>query len=195
MFSINSSGAPSWLQLEDYLPKSSHKGDDLCQMKPAVGSKIFQDPFHPPPGLEIEALFDGVDFSETLTRARFEELNADLFKNTLGPVKQVLEDSGLKKNQVRRKKFKKCQLAWPWFNMAINIKNDMDWWFLDLVHVLDTFFSLNPTSRRQVDEIVLVGGSTRIPKVQQLIKDGTAGRRGVGFPRGLSSTVKREMVE
>merc|ERR1712061_254779 len=58
---------------------------------------------------------------ETLTRARFEELNNDLFKNTLGPVKQVLEDSGLKKNQI--------------------------------------------------DEIVLVGGSTRIPKVQQLIKD------------------------
>merc|ERR1719494_543443 len=71
--------------------------------------------------VEIEALFDGVDFSETLTRARFEEINNDLFKNTLGPVKQVLEDSGLKKNQI--------------------------------------------------DEIVLVGGSTRIPKVQQLIKD------------------------
>merc|ERR1712164_193444 len=62
-----------------------------------------------------------VYFSETLTRARFEEINNDLFKNTLGPVKQVLEDSGLKKNQI--------------------------------------------------DEIVLVGGSTRIPKIQQLIKD------------------------
>merc|ERR1719451_258780 len=71
--------------------------------------------------IEIEALFDGVDFSETLTRARFEEINNDLFKNTLGPVKQVLEDSGLKKNQV--------------------------------------------------DEVVLVGGSTRIPKVQALMKD------------------------
>merc|ERR1712232_162671 len=71
--------------------------------------------------VEIEALFDGVDFSETLTRARFEEINNDLFKNTMGPVKQVLDDSGLKKNQI--------------------------------------------------DEIVLVGGSTRIPKVQQLIKD------------------------
>merc|ERR1712036_142764 len=71
--------------------------------------------------LEIEALFDGVDFSESLTRARFEELNADLFKKTLGPVKQVMEDSGLKKTQV--------------------------------------------------DEIVLVGGSTRIPKVQQLMQD------------------------
>merc|ERR1712164_33336 len=71
--------------------------------------------------VEIEALYDGLDLSETLTRARFEEINADLFKKTLGPVKQVMEDSGLKKNQI--------------------------------------------------DEIVLVGGSTRIPKVQQLIKD------------------------
>merc|ERR1712147_260321 len=71
--------------------------------------------------VEIEALFDGKDMSETLTRARFEEINNDLFKNTLGPVKQVLEDSGLKKNQI--------------------------------------------------DEVVLVGGSTRIPKIQQLIKD------------------------
>merc|ERR1712048_1465563 len=71
--------------------------------------------------VEIEALFDGQDLAEQLTRARFEEINSDLFKNTLGPVKQVLEDSGLKKNQI--------------------------------------------------DEIVLVGGSTRIPKVQQLIKD------------------------
>merc|ERR1712232_874248 len=71
--------------------------------------------------IEIEVLFDGIDFSETLTRARFEEINNDLFKNTLRPVKQVLEDAGLKKNQI--------------------------------------------------DEVVLVGGSTRIPKVQQLMKD------------------------
>merc|ERR1712070_1125807 len=71
--------------------------------------------------IEIEALYDGVDFSETLTRARFEEINNDLFKNTLQPVKQVMEDSGLKKTQI--------------------------------------------------DEIVMVGGSTRIPKIQQLIKD------------------------
>lgn len=71
--------------------------------------------------LEIESLIDGLDFSETLTRARFEELNLDLFKKTLTPVKKVLEDGGLKKTEL--------------------------------------------------DEIVLVGGSTRIPKVQQLIKD------------------------
>merc|ERR1712159_439264 len=71
--------------------------------------------------VEIESLFDGVDFSETLTRARFEELNMDLFKKTLGPVKKVMEDSSFKKTQL--------------------------------------------------DEVVMVGGSTRIPKVQTLIKD------------------------
>jgi len=71
--------------------------------------------------LEIESLMDGVDVSETLTRARFEELNMDLFKKTLVPVGKVLEDGDLKK--------------------------------------------------AEVDELVLVGGSTRIPKVQQLLKD------------------------
>jgi heat shock protein 5 len=71
--------------------------------------------------VEIESLYDGEDFSESLTRARFEELNIDLFKKTLGPVGKVMSDAGLKKTEV--------------------------------------------------DEIVLVGGSTRIPKVQQLIKD------------------------
>jgi heat shock protein 5 len=71
--------------------------------------------------LEIEGLVDGVDFSETLTRARFEELNLDLFKKTLGPVNKVMEDADMTKDEV--------------------------------------------------DEIVLVGGSTRIPKVQTLLKD------------------------
>ncbi|CAJ0563585.1 unnamed protein product, partial [Mesorhabditis spiculigera] len=71
--------------------------------------------------VEVEAMFDGEDFSETLTRAKFEELNMDLFRATLKPVQKVLEDSDLKKTDVH--------------------------------------------------EIVLVGGSTRIPKVQQLIKE------------------------
>lgn len=71
--------------------------------------------------LEIESLLDGQDFSETLTRARFEELNNDLFRQTLGPVEKVMKDAGMKKSEV--------------------------------------------------DEIVLVGGSTRIPKIQELIKD------------------------
>jgi len=82
--------------------------------------------------LEVEALYDGVDFSETLTRARFEELNMDLFRKTLGPVGKVMSDSDLKKNEI--------------------------------------------------DEMVLVGGSTRIPKVQQLLKDyfnGKEPNRGV----------------
>merc|ERR1719199_155446 len=69
----------------------------------------------------VEALHEGVDFDETLTRSKFEALNAQQFKNTLGPVKQVLEDGGMKKTEI--------------------------------------------------DEIVLVGGSTRIPKIQALIKD------------------------
>merc|ERR1712072_781774 len=69
--------------------------------------------------LEVESLFDGIDFSETLTRARFEDLNIDLFKKTLGPVGKVMSDGGLTKSEV--------------------------------------------------DEIVLVGGSTRIPKVQELL--------------------------
>merc|ERR1711968_179708 len=76
--------------------------------------------------LEIEGLTEGIDFSESLTRARFEELNNDLFKKTLGPVQKVLEDA------------------------------DMD--------------------KSEVDEIVLVGGSTRIPKVQQLLKDYFGGK-------------------
>merc|ERR1712178_526506 len=71
--------------------------------------------------IEIEALFDGVDFSETLTRAKFEELTLDLFKKTMKPVKKALEDSRMAKSDI--------------------------------------------------DEVVLVGGSTRIPKVQQLLSN------------------------
>ncbi|XP_016116459.1 78 kDa glucose-regulated protein-like [Sinocyclocheilus grahami] len=83
--------------------------------------------------IEIESFFKGEDFSETLTRAKFEELNMtltrakfeelnmDLFRSTMKPVQKVLEDSDLKKSDI--------------------------------------------------DEIVLVGGSTRIPKIQQLVKE------------------------
>jgi len=71
--------------------------------------------------VEVESLFEGEDFSETLTRAKFEELNMDLFRGTLKPVQKVLEDADL--------------------------------------------------TKKEVDEIVLVGGSTRIPKVQSLVKE------------------------
>merc|ERR1711977_302887 len=71
--------------------------------------------------IEIEAFHDGNDFSETLTRAKFEELNNDLFKKTLKPVEQVLQDAKMKKSDI--------------------------------------------------DDIVLVGGSTRIPKVQSMLEE------------------------
>ncbi|KAI9980765.1 hypothetical protein PInf_010084 [Phytophthora infestans] len=76
--------------------------------------------------IEIDLLFDGVDFNSTITRAQFEDLCSDYFRKTMDPVAQVLRDSKLSKNQV--------------------------------------------------NEIVLVGGSTRIPKVQQLLKDFVNGK-------------------
>ncbi|KAK4938434.1 ATPase with role in protein import into the ER [Elasticomyces elasticus] len=77
--------------------------------------------------IEIEAFHDGKDFSETLTRAKFEELNMDLFKKTLKPVEQVIKDSKVKK--------------------------------------------------ADIDDIVLIGGSTRIPKVQQMIEEYFGGKK------------------
>jgi heat shock protein 5 len=50
--------------------------------------------------IEIESFEDGNDFSETLTRAKFEELNFDLFRKTMKPVEQVLKDAGVKKEEV-----------------------------------------------------------------------------------------------
>ncbi|SAM08991.1 hypothetical protein [Absidia glauca] len=77
--------------------------------------------------IEVESFFKGKDLSETLTRAKFEELNNDLFRKTLKPVEQVLKDAGFTKDQV--------------------------------------------------DDIVLVGGSTRIPKVQKLLEDFFNGKK------------------
>ncbi|TKA81891.1 78 kDa glucose-regulated protein [Cryomyces minteri] len=81
--------------------------------------------------IEIESFFEGNDFSETLTRAKFEELNNELFKRTLKPVDQVLKDAKLKKTDI--------------------------------------------------DDIVLVGGSTRIPKVQEMLREyfGKDARKGI----------------
>jgi len=71
--------------------------------------------------IEIDSLYEGIDFYTNLTRARFEELNIDLFKSCLQPVEKVLTDAKLDKGQVH--------------------------------------------------EVVLVGGSTRIPKVQELLQN------------------------
>merc|ERR1712110_1409469 len=71
--------------------------------------------------VEIDSLFEGVDFYTSLTRARFEELCADLFRGTLEPVEKALRDAKMDKSSIH--------------------------------------------------DIVLVGGSTRIPKVQKLLQD------------------------
>ncbi|KAI9305150.1 hsp71-like protein [Cunninghamella echinulata] len=71
--------------------------------------------------LEIDSLFEGIDYYTSLTRARFEELNQDLFRSTLDPVEKVLKDAKMDKSQIH--------------------------------------------------DIVLVGGSTRIPKIQKLVSD------------------------
>ena len=50
--------------------------------------------------IEIDSLFEGVDFYSSLTRARFEELCGDLFRNTITPVEKVMKDAKLSKNQI-----------------------------------------------------------------------------------------------
>src|SRR4051812_4538061 len=76
--------------------------------------------------LEIDALYEGIDFYTSITRPRFEELCGDLFRTCLDPVANVLRDA-------------KCD-------------------------------------KSQVDEVVLVGGSTRIPKVQALLQEFFGGK-------------------
>ncbi|KAK4410665.1 Heat shock protein [Sesamum angolense] len=71
--------------------------------------------------IEIDSLYEGIDFYATITRARFEELNMDLFRKCMEPVEKCLRDAKIDKSQVH--------------------------------------------------DVVLVGGSTRIPKVQQLLQD------------------------
>uniref|UniRef100_A0A0N8AHI7 Heat shock 70 kDa protein cognate 4 n=1 Tax=Daphnia magna TaxID=35525 RepID=A0A0N8AHI7_9CRUS len=71
--------------------------------------------------IEIDSLFEGIDFYTSITRARFEELNADLFRSTMEPVEKAIRDAKMDKTQIQ--------------------------------------------------DIVLVGGSTRIPKVQKLLQD------------------------
>ena len=70
--------------------------------------------------IEIDSLFEGIDFYTSLTRAKFESLNSSLFESTKQPVEKALRDAGL--------------------------------------------------SRGQVHEVVLVGGSTRIPKIQEILQ-------------------------
>ncbi|WP_278046949.1 Hsp70 family protein, partial [Candidatus Hodgkinia cicadicola] len=77
--------------------------------------------------IEIDALFDGMDFFTRITRARFEELCSDLFRATLEPVEKALNDAKMKKSEI--------------------------------------------------DEVVLIGGSTRIPKIQSLLQNFFSGKQ------------------
>ena len=91
--------------------------------------------------IEIESFYENEDFSEILTRAKFEELNMDLFRSTMEPVGKVLKDSGLKISEIA--------------------------------------------------EVVLVGGSTRIPKIQQLVKEFFGGKepsRGINPDEAVGKT-------
>merc|ERR1712159_918138 len=76
--------------------------------------------------IEIDALFEGIDFNSTITRAKFEEMNMALFRKTMEPVEKVLRDA--------------------------------------------------KTSKNDINEVVLVGGSTRIPKIQSMLKDFFGGK-------------------
>ncbi|XP_054591669.2 heat shock 70 kDa protein 1-like [Nothobranchius furzeri] len=76
--------------------------------------------------IEIDSLFEGIDFYTSITRARFEELCSDLFRGTLEPVEKALKDAKMDKGQIH--------------------------------------------------DVVLVGGSTRIPKIQKLLQDFFNGR-------------------
>jgi len=69
--------------------------------------------------VEIDSLYEGIDFYTSITRARFEELNTDLFRKCMEPVEKVIKDAKMDKSTI--------------------------------------------------DEVVLVGGSTRIPKIQQML--------------------------
>ena len=76
--------------------------------------------------IEIDSLFEGIDFNSTITRARFEDMNMDYFKKCMEPVEKVLRDSKI--------------------------------------------------SKSSIDEIVLVGGSTRIPKIQSMLSEFFGGK-------------------
>lgn len=96
--------------------------------------------------IDCDALSQGVDFTTTISRAKFEELNIDLFKKTMTPVTQVLKDAGM--------------------------------------------------SKKDVDQIVLVGGSTRIPKVQEMLKEYFGGKelnRGINPDEAVVRSLNRRI--
>jgi heat shock protein 5 len=86
----------------DYLVKVYKKktGTDVFKNLRAMGKLKRTLSSQQSTRIEIESFEDGNDFSETLTRAKFEELNMDLFRKTMKPVEQVLKDANLKKEDI-----------------------------------------------------------------------------------------------
>ena len=107
--------------------KKQHKKDissckkSLCRLKKACENVKCTLSSQTQANIEIDALFEGIDFYTTITRAEFEELNSDLFRDTMEPVEKALRDAKFDKGEIH--------------------------------------------------DIVLVGGSTRIPKIQKLLQD------------------------
>ena len=96
--------------------------------------------------IDCEALYQGLDFTTTISRAKFEALNQDLFQKTMVPVTQVLKDAGL--------------------------------------------------SKSDVDEIILVGGSTRIPKIQEMLSEYFGGKKlnkGINPDEAVVSTLIQQV--
>jgi len=100
--------------------KSKYRLRTACER----AKRILSDSVYAP--VEIDCLYEGIDFYSGITRATFEKINSDLFEMLLEPISTVIKDSGLKKSEI--------------------------------------------------DKIVLVGGSTRIPKIQKIISSYFSGK-------------------
>ena len=106
---------------KQYKKDVSYCKKSLCRLKKACESVKCALSSQTQANIEVDALFEGIDFYTTITRAQFDELNSDLFRGTMEPVEKALHDAKFDKGQIH--------------------------------------------------DIVLVGGSTRIPKIQKLLQD------------------------
>ena len=109
-----------------YQKDISQNKRSLCRLKTACEKAKCMLSSQAQANLEIDSLFEGIDFYATITRAQFEELNMDLFRSAMEPVVKCLHDAKFDKSQIH--------------------------------------------------DVVLVGGSTRIPKIQKLLQDFFGGK-------------------
>uniref|UniRef100_A0A4W2C164 Heat shock protein family A (Hsp70) member 1B n=10 Tax=Artiodactyla TaxID=91561 RepID=A0A4W2C164_BOBOX len=150
--------------------------------------------------LEIDSLFEGIDFYTSITRARFEELCSDLFRSTLEPVEKALRDAKLDKAQIHDLVLVGGSTRIPKRTLSSSTQASLE--IDSLFEGIDFYTSitrarfeelcsdlfrstLEPVEKAlrdakldkaQIHDLVLVGGSTRIPKVQKLLQDFFNGR-------------------